>query len=99
MSVLDEPAVLYIDEGKGLVPIVTIRNGHIDNVDAMRAIVRGAKRAEIRRGDYLQYAIAPSSATSHQYWYRTSVGGPFFGELAELPEMVARLEARSDRGY
>ena len=96
----DQPSTMFVDyDGKGLVPVVTVRVGHIDNVDAMRAIERGARAAEIRQGDYLQYAIARVSKTSAQYYYRTSVAGPVFGDLVELPRIIATLEARPDRGY
>ena len=98
-SSLPESSTLYIDEGNGLTPIVTVRNGHIDQVDAMRAIERGAQAAEIRRGGALQYAIARVSRTSRQYWFRTSAGGPFFYDLADLPGLITHLEARPDRGY
>ena len=96
---MTERSTLFIDEGQGLIPVVVIRSGHIDDVDAIRAIARGALRAEIRRDDYLQFAIFRVAPTSTQYAYKTSVAGPVFGPLAELPEIIATLEARSDRGY
>lgn len=89
-----EPMVLLIDE----VPVVTVRSGHIDQVDALRAIARGARSAEIRRGSQVHYRVE-HSPTSRQYHFTTLVGGPFFADISELPAVIENLEARPDRGY